>query len=319
MNRYLFLLICILPLCAHSQSDQHFTMFMYNKLLYNPAYAGSRDVTSIIGTYRDQWTSIAGSPKTVNISIDGPVGNYMKPFRHVALGLSVTNETLGVETNTSVKAYYAYRIHFDKSVLSFGLSGGIDLYDADYSKLNLFQQNDPNFQRNINNAALPNFGAGVYWFGDNFFCSASVPNMLEDYYDKNEAKAQPNDILSREIRGYYVSGGYVYTLNETVKLLPQVLARYAADGDYQLPFSCDFNLSAMFYDRFMVGFTYRTDKSMEFIAHVQATHRLNVGYAYDYLMSDLQGYAGGAHEIVVGYDIVKDESRYMTPRFVKKF
>jgi len=317
MKRYFLLLILLLPLCAIAQSDQHYTMFMYNKLLYNPAYAGSRDVTSVNGVYRDQWTSIAGAPKTINLSVDAPIGSYMKPFRNVAIGGSITNEKLGVESNTSVKAYYAYRIHFDKSVLSFGLSGGIDLYSADYNKLNLFQQNDPNFTYNVKNAMLPNFGAGVYWSADNFYCSVSVPNMLQDYYDKHEVKVK--NVLAREIRGYYVGGGYVCTVNETIKILPQILARYAINSDYRLPFSCDFNASAIYNDRFMLGVTYRTDKSAEFIVHVQATKKLNVGYAYDYLMSDLKGYGGGTHELVIGYDFMRDESKFLTPRFIKKF
>ena len=241
----------------------------------------------------------------------------MKPFRNVAIGASITNETLGVENNTAIKAYYAYRIHLNSSTVSFGLSAGVDLYSADYNKLNLFQQNDPNFTYNIKNAALPNFGAGIYWSADNFYVSGSVPNMLQDYYDKHEVKV--NNVLAREIRGYYLGGGYVYTLNETIKLLPQILARYAINGDYQLPFSCDFNGTVIIYDRFMLGLTYRTDKSAEFIAHVQATKKLNIGYAYDYLMSNLQGYGGSTHEIVLGWDFVRDESKYLTPRFIKKF
>ena len=52
MKWYFLSLILLLPWCLHAQSDQHYTMFMYNKLLYNPAYAGSRDVTSVNGVYR---------------------------------------------------------------------------------------------------------------------------------------------------------------------------------------------------------------------------------------------------------------------------
>ena len=314
---FILLLIYFLPLLAMAQSDQHYTMFMYNKLLYNPAYIGSRDVTSVNADYRDQWNGINGAPKTTTISIDAPIGSYMKPFRKVALGFSLTNELLGVEHNTEIKAYYAYRIQLKRSVLSFGLSGGFDLYSANYSQLNLSQPNDPNFAYSINNSLLPNFGAGVYWSADNFYCGASVPNLLQDDYDKKEIKV--NSKIAQQIRGYYLSGGYVFPVNETVKLEPQVLARYAGNALDQLPFNCDINLSAIIYDRLLVGVTYRTDKSFEGIVHVQATQRINIGYAYDYLMSGLISYNGGTHEIVIGYDFVKDNSKYLTPRFIKKF
>ena len=317
-NKYfILLLIYLLPVIASAQSDRHYSMFMYNKLLYNPAYTGSRDVTSINADYRDQWNNINGAPKTANMTIDAPIGTYMKPFRKVALGFSLTSEISGVEKNTDIKAYYAYRIKLKNTVLSFGLSGGFDLYSANYSQLNLYQTNDPNFTSNINNIMLPNFGAGIYWSADNFYCSVSVPNLLQDDYDKHEIHI--NNKIAQQVRGYYIAGGYVFPVNEIVSLQPQVLIRYAGNADYQLPYNCDLNLSAIIYNRLLVGGTYRTDKSFEGIVHIQATQKINIGYAYDYLISGLNVYSGGTHEIVVGYDFVRDNSKYLTPRFMKKF
>lgn len=313
----LWLVILLLPLIASAQSDQHYTMFMYNKLLYNPAYTGSRDVTSVNADYRDQWNNIDGAPKTANISIDAPVGSYMKTFRKVAVGFSLTNETLGVENNTTFKAYYAYRIKFNQFILSLGLSGGGDLYSANYIKLHIYQPNDPNFAANVSNNFLPNFGAGAYCYDDKSYISLSAPNMLQDAYDKKNDNVNNN--IARQTRGIYLGGGHVFTLNETFKLLPQILVRYASEDAYTLPVNCDFNVSAIFMDRFLLGATYRTDKSVEAIVHIQATERLNVGYAYDYVISALSGYTGGTHEIVLGYDIVKDNSKFLTPRFIKKF
>ncbi len=307
------LLALLLPLCAFAQSDQHYTMFMYNKLLYNPAYTGSRDVTSINAQYRSQWSGIPGAPKTLNFTMDGPVGSYMRPFRPVAVGGSITNEKIGVENNTHIRAYYAYRLRLSKSTLSFGLSGGGTMYSANYNNLSPQQLNDPNLATNVNNAFLPNFGAGAYWTFENLYVGVSVPNLLENHYDKNGTRT------ARQVRGYYISAGYVYTVNDVFKLKPQVLARYAGNGDYKLPFSCDMNLSAIAYDRLMVGITYRTDKSLAATLHMQVTTRINLGYSYDYLMSDIAPYARGAHEIAVGFDIVRESSKFLTPRFIKKF
>lgn len=318
VKRYcLLLFICLQSLGIYAQSDQHYTMFMYNKLLYNPAYAGSRDMASVNVNYRKQWSAISGAPQTLNCSFDAPVGNYMKPFRHVAVGFTVANEKAGVEDNTAIRGYYAYRIRFSKSVLSLGLSGGINLYSARYSDLSLANTNDPNFTNNIKNEMLPNFGAGVYWSGENFYCGASVPNLLQNDFDKNEIKVGPN--IAQQVRGYYLGGGYVFTVSDVIKLEPQLLTRYAVDNIHKLPFNCDINLSAIAYDRLLLGATYRTDKSVEGVVHFQVTKNLNVGYAYDYIMSGLNGYSGGTHEFVVGYDFVKDYSRFLTPRFIKRF
>lgn len=317
MKKGLWLLFMLAQFCGWAQSDQHYTMFMYNKLLYNPGYTGSRDLLSLNGLYRRQWTDIEGAPRTMNFTADATVGSYMKPFRSVAVGLSVTNEKVGVERNTAMRAYYAYRVPLKGSVLSFGLCGGANLYSANYSALNPYQQNDLNLVNDVKNAVLPNFGAGVYWSGDNYYCGLSVPNLLEDKYDKNGIMISEKS--ARQIRAYYLNGGYVFTVNETIKLEPQVLMRYARNSDYRLPFNCDFNLSAIAYNRLLLGFTYRTDKSMEAIVHLQATTRINIGYAYDYTMSALSGYSGGAHEIVLGYDLIRETNKFLSPRFIKAF
>lgn len=311
--RWLCLIMLALPCCLFAQSDQHYTMFMYNKLLYNPAYTGSREVLSVNAQYRNQWSGIPGAPKTLNFTVDGPVGSYMKPFRKVAIGGSVTNEKVGVENNTHIRSYYAYRLKLPKSILSFGLSAGGTLYSANYSILNPYQVNDPNLAANVQNAFLPNFGAGVYWSYENLYLGASLPNLLENRYDKNGTRT------ARQIRGYYFAAGCVYQLNETIKLKPQVLGRFAGNGDYKLPFNCDINMSAIAYDRLMAGITYRTDKSLAMVLHMQVTSRINIGYAYDYLMSDIAPYARGAHEFAIGYDIIREQSKFLTPRFIKKF
>jgi len=304
-------------LVSAQSATPHYTMFMYNKLIYNPAYAGSRDVTSINALYRSQWTGIDGAPRNFNVSIDGPVGNYMKPFRHVALGLAVNNETAGVTTTTNMMAYYAYRIPLRKSVLSFGLQAGAAMYSAKYSDLNPMQGTDKALLNNVNNAILPNFGAGVYWRGDRFYAGFSVPNLLENYYDKDNKSN--SDLNGRQLRAYYASAGYVFVLNENFKLEPQALGRYAANGTYQLPMSADFNLSAILYDRLMFGVTYRTDNSISGIVHLQVTKNINIGYSYDYATTVLNGYTGGTHEIALGFDFVRDNNKYVNPRFVKLF
>ena len=306
----------LLPMLATAQNHPHYTMFMYNKILYNPAYAGNKNMTTINAVYRSQWTGLEGAPKTFSVAIDGPVGNYMKPFRRVALGLSVNNEKLGITNNTNINAYYAYRIPMDKSILSFGLQAGASLYSAKYSELNAFQPGDNALRQDVQNAMLPNFGAGIYWSGENFYVSGSVPNLLENYYDKDN---KVSDRSGKQIRSYYVSGGYVFKLSENFKLEPQVMGRYAGNGNYQLPFNADLNLSAIFYDRLMIGATYRTDKSIEGILHIQATRHINIGYSYDYTVSGLNGYNNGSHEVVLGIDFIRDNNKYTNPRFIKPF
>lgn len=306
--------IVMCPIVLQAQSDQHYTMFMYNKLQYNPGYTGSREAFSVNALYRKQWAAIPGAPRIVGVSCDAPLGNFMRFWRPAAIGVSLVSESTGIERNNIARIYYAYRIKLAHSVISSGLSATANWYSAMYSKLAPMQPGDPNFSTNIDGVLLPNFGTGVYWSGDNFYCGLSVPNMLQNYYDKNQKVKN-----ARQIRTFYLNGGYVIGVNETIKLQPQLLTRLAVLGERKLPVNADINLSMIAYDRLLLGMTVRTDGSLEGIVHFQVTHDFNFGYAYDYSFTALNGYSGNTHEIMLGFDLKRDVVRYQNPRFIKKF
>ena len=90
--------VSLLSITGHAQIEVHSTQFMLNKLIFNPAYAGSRDVATVSADYRNQWSAIKGAPKTTSVSFDAPVGNYNSSFREIAAGLSFSSEQIGVET-----------------------------------------------------------------------------------------------------------------------------------------------------------------------------------------------------------------------------
>lgn len=322
--KILIALSVLLPLRASAQSDGHYTMFMFNKLYYNPGYAGVKELTTINATYRDQWAEMPGAPKNFNFSIDAPVGKHTRLFRPVAVGLSLNNEQIGVEKITTAMGNYAYRIAMKNGVLSAGLRGGVKLYGASYDKLDLAHKNDPNFQGNITNLVLPNFGAGVFWSAkdeehrDRYYAGLSIPMLLQNHYGEN---TQNNSVLAKEIRTGYLSGGYIFHTGATspFTFTPQTIIRFLGNFNYRLPISCDLNITASYQDRLMLGITYRTDRSVEFIAHLQIMRELNIGYAYDYSFSPLSPYLGQTHELTVGFDIIKIKAKYPNPRFIRSF
>lgn len=309
--------LLVMPGAIMAQDHPHYTMFMYNKLIYNPAYAGNKNMLSVNAAYRNQWTGIDGAPRNYSVAVDGPVGSYMKTFRPVALGLSLSNESVGVTDNTNIMAYYAYRIRLSKTILSFGVQAGASLYSANFSALSANQQGDAALMNNINNAFLPNAGVGVFWSGERFYAGVSVPNLIENYYDK-ETNALTNS-RARQMRSYYASGGYIIPITEDFKLQPQVMVRYAGNDKFQQPVNADFNLSFVFFNRLMLGATYRTDNTIDGIAHLQVTKRINIGYSYGYATSQLEQFNNGTHEIVLGLDFVRDLNKYVNPRFIKPF
>ncbi|MGV3461724.1 MAG: type IX secretion system membrane protein PorP/SprF, partial [Flavobacterium sp.] len=59
---------------GHAQQDPHYTQYMYNMNVINPAYAGSKENLAFGLLYRKQWVDIEDSPTTMTFSGHSPVG-----------------------------------------------------------------------------------------------------------------------------------------------------------------------------------------------------------------------------------------------------
>jgi type IX secretion system PorP/SprF family membrane protein len=96
MKKIFLLAILILMsfLDVNAQQAPHYTQYMYNMNVINPAYAGSKENLYFGLLYRKQWVEIEDAPTTGTFFIHSPVG------RNVGLGLSVISDKIGpVEEN----------------------------------------------------------------------------------------------------------------------------------------------------------------------------------------------------------------------------
>jgi len=139
-------------LSAFGQQDALFSQYMFNQLIINPAYSGSRDVLTATLVHRDQWTGIEGAPKTSTFSVHTPLRN-----ERVALGLYIYNDQLGPVKDLGVMANYAYRIRVGQGRLSFGLQGGFIQQGVDIQQL----LTKDNYDYNVYNVPATQFTPDV--------------------------------------------------------------------------------------------------------------------------------------------------------------
>ena len=151
-------------LTIQAQQDPMYTHYMDNTLVINPAYAGSRDALTVTALYRAQWVDLKGAPVNQTITMHAPISN-----EHIGVGFAVSNDKIGSTNNTSVVIDFAYRMNLTpKSKLALGLSGGVNIFQANLNTLQLDQQSDPTFQTNIANRITPNIGFGAYYSREAF-------------------------------------------------------------------------------------------------------------------------------------------------------
>lgn len=292
---------------AQAQQDPMYTHYMYNTLMVNPGYAGSRDALTVTALHRSQWVNYKGAPVVQSLTLHSPLIND-----HIGVGLSVLNDKIGPTNKTSIFADFAYRFKLTKkSKLALGLSGGANIFQANLSSVELNQQNDPSFQNNISNRAVPNFGFGAYYSRERFYAGISAPSLIQNNYSK-VSQVAGTTLLGAEQRHYYFIAGGVINLSDNLAFKPTTLVK-ATPG---APMQADVTASFVIMKKLTLGAMYRTGDAFGGLLGVDLTNQLHIGYSYDWSYGLKTGrYNSGSHEIMLRYDFIFNSKKQIhTPR-----
>ncbi|MFN5379906.1 MAG: PorP/SprF family type IX secretion system membrane protein, partial [Bacteroidota bacterium] len=116
------LLLALFASSALAQQDPLLSQYMFNHLLINPGYAGSKDYAMTTLLYRNQWVKLDGAPKTVVASLHSPVFKSRK----VGLGLTLMNDRIGISNRTNIMVDYAYHIPIKNNLkIAIGIKAGL--------------------------------------------------------------------------------------------------------------------------------------------------------------------------------------------------
>jgi type IX secretion system PorP/SprF family membrane protein len=294
----IFLLGFLIAVSGYGQQRPVQSLYMFDPMLINPAYAGTHVQLSGTAIYRNQWVNFDGAPKTFT-------GSIHSGFRkaRVGLGLLFSNDQIGVHSDNSMYFVYSYKIPVSKrkdaGVISMGVQGGFNILKSDYFKTNPRDGAEIGAISKFN----PNFGAGAFYRGKNAYAGISVPYIVHNKtMDRNETPSDTVDVIDpsgRQQRYYYLMGGISKKLSEGVKWMPSVLVRVQENA----PLSFDINNMFVLHDVVGLGFSYRLNDSVIGLFELQINDNFHVGYAYDITLSDIRQYSNGSHEIMINYRI----------------
>ena len=291
----------------HAQQDPHYTQYMYNMSVMNPAYAGSKENLSMGLLYRKQWVEIEDAPTTGTFFGHSAVG------KNVGLGLSVISDKIGPVEENNVYGDFSYTINLGGDhKLAFGVKLGLTFHNVGlFSDINytLPQQNDPAFSRDITNTYF-NFGSGFFYYTNKYYLGLSVPNMLKSTHFDVQRSAEELQ-FGTETSHYFLTGGYVFDINQSVKFKPFFMLKSA----FSAPTSLDVSTNFLFNEKFEVGATYRLDDSFGAMVNYAINPSLRIGYAYDHIVSDLNVTTPSSHEIILLYDLNFPKKVSSSPRF----
>lgn len=318
-------LIFILASRLAGQQDPMFTKFLFNSLIFNPAYAGSREHLSLSFIHRKQWSGIDGAPSTQSFSGHTPLKN-----ERIGVGLTAVNDQIGAGRVFDLSTAYTYRVKFGEDwVFSSGLQAGVTQWSKDWSKLTLEHTDDPAFRENLSRW-LPNFGAGLFVYNPRFYAGIGCPRILE--YDLRETNtSNTSGIAARTVRHYYFStgGAIPWRGSEQFLIRPALLIKSTGllsasrSNPVDAPTEADIDLSVIFLQQLWIGTAFRTalerkqssDDSFDFWVAFLFRNGLRLGASYDVVINPLRNSAGNTYELMLGYDFEAKTSRVQSPRY----
>lgn len=295
--------LCLGILCTSifAQQDAQFTQYMYNTVILNPAYAGSRGSLNVNGIYRTQWVGLDGAPKTQSFSVNDQVGDK------TGLGLSVVRDEIGPTIETNITGDFAYILDLGRkgTRFAFGMKVGLHSLDVDFNKLVIEDPTERNVLQNVNKIS-PQIGAGMYLFDSNWYLGVSTPNLLQTEHYNEVAISTASERMH-----LYAIGGYVFDLNPNLKFKPSVLVKMVSGS----PFSTDISANFLLQEKLTLGASYRMGSAISALVGFQVSQQLMIGYAYDFDTTELSSYNSGSHEIFLRFEIFNKIRGKVSPRF----
>ena len=309
MKRVLFgLFLLTLAFTAKAQQDYQFTHYMYDKLSFNPGYAGLNK--SICGTiiFREQWSGFDGNPTTALVNVHAPV----KMLRG-GLGFTYVSDKLGFESNNLARLSYSYHMGLGVGDLGIGISAGILQKSIQANWITPDGTpaiDDASIAVSGANGLVPDINLGVFYQQNQLYMGISATHLYApDLTELNISNA----------KHFWITAGYEYGLGPDLKLRPSILAKSDA-ASTQL----DVNINVLYKDMIWGGVSYRVSDAIAPMVGYQNNDvgggTLRIGYAYDVTTSQIKGYSNGSHDIMVNYcfnlDKPKPLQKSKNPRFL---
>lgn len=327
MNKGLTVLFLLLSCCLQAQQRPHYTQYVLNNYILNPALSGIENYGDLKIAGRDQWVGLQGAPRTAYLSFHAPLGkkdyktsatsfqvpgqnprgnsyweNYTASEAHHGAGFTLINDKTGLYNRFSLAGTYAYHIGLSPTTnISLGVSAGLTNYSFDAAKARTAMPGDPALTgAGTLRSFRPDLGAGIWIYSGQYFIGLSGQQLIP----QKIAFVDEEQYSIRTVPHLFASMGYRFLVSEEVNALPSLMVKYVS-GSPTTP-QVDVNLKLQYQDLFWIGGSYRLQDGYAAMAGLNVGNTLNVGYAYDITRTALHTVSRGTHELLVGFLLGND-------------
>lgn len=300
---------------AYAQQPTQYSLYMFNQMNFNPAYAGLDNSLSATGVFRQQWVDFDNSPTSQNFNVHAPF--Y---FLNSGLGFSLENDELGFERNLSLKGAYNYQLILGNTgILSIGVGGGLlqktldgsslRTPDGDYTDGSIINHNDNLLPLSEVTASAPIIEFGVYFKNEIFEAGFSVRDIAQEPLAFDNFNIVP-------VTSYFFNAAAHLDLNRSLSLHPSVFFKTDV-----IQTQMDFSALVTYNDNISIGGSFRgysanTIDAAAIIAGLNINENLRLFYSYDISLSELNIANTGSHEILINYNLNKAIGKGRPPQII---
>jgi len=307
----------------NGQQLGQYSQYINNLYLINPAAAGAEEGIDINLGFRQQWVGFDNSPQNYYISINSPVNLGKATLVNPSLRISSTDLESSIENNSlklkhgiggyiaadnygpfnRISGVLSYAIHLPvakKFHWSFGFNTGISNMNFNQNDITLINNTDATFTTfTANQNQRTNYldvNAATLLYNKNFYFGYTANQILQNkiYFGDTPTNSKLNI-------HHFITGGYHFKINESVKLSPSCLIKYMSPA----PLSMDYTLKVSIQDKYFGGFSYRNGDALIALLGAKFNNMFRIAYSFDYTLSGLADYNSGGHEIMLGINFNK--------------
>lgn len=327
----IFILLAGMYVCgvAIAQQRSHYTQYILNNYILNPALSGIENYTDIKASVRDQWVGINGAPKTYYITMHAPIGkkdyktsatsynipgenprgssyweSYTASEPHHGVGMSIVNDRTGNFNRFTANLSYAYHLGINaRTNLAAGFAAGISTIGLNADGKAFFgpDPSDPSVGGAVANdlrKLKPDLSFGLWLYSADYFIGLSgqqiIPQKL-NYVDNATFKSK-----GKLIPHVFLTAGYRFLINEDINAIPSVMVKYIT-GAFKNDYQAELNVKFQYRDLVWLGGSYRQFDGYAVMAGLNVGNTFNVGYAYDITTTDIKTVSRGTHELMIGF------------------
>ncbi|WEK37402.1 MAG: type IX secretion system membrane protein PorP/SprF [Candidatus Pseudobacter hemicellulosilyticus] len=307
---------------VHAQQQPHYTQYILNQYILNPALTGIENYTDIKLSHRHQWSGLQGSPVTTYFTVHAPLGkadyrttatsfdvpgqnprgqryweSYTAAVPHHGIGAQVVNDVTGALSHFNALLTYAYHIGISpRTSLSAGFGAGFSRFSLNSAKLNFGTTTvDPIvYSSGVLNKMTANFSAGLYLYAADYFIGLSAQQLAParlSYTDNTISTT------GQTVPHFFATAGYRFLLDEDFNLIPSLMLKYVSP----LPVQPELNIKLQYRDVLWLGTSARYKDGYAAMFGLKAGNALHIGYSYDRTTSSLNNYSTGSHELLLGF------------------